>query len=65
MAQCRIARIAVIEAVVIGQFLSRRNLPDGANNHSASDLVGFAVRVAGMIDEGSNTVAVDDPLAIT
>ena len=55
--------LAIVEVVVVGQFFSGLNIAQRDDPHLAPDLIGLAVRFAGMIDEGSHAVAVDDALA--
>jgi hypothetical protein len=59
-----IPQISVIEIVVIGEFFACPDVANGTNNNPAFDFVGFAIRVAGVIDERSDTVAVNHVFAI-
>ena len=55
--------VSVVETVVVGQLFSRFNVAQRNDPHLPSDLIGFAVRFAAMIDERCNAIAIDDALA--
>lgn len=54
---------AVEEAVVVRKFLARLNVSQRDDPNSARDDVGFAVRLAGMVDKSGDAVAVDNVFA--
>jgi len=59
-----IVEISVVEVVVVGEFLARRNVADGSNENPAIDFIRLAIRIAGMVDESRDAIAVNHPLAI-
>ena len=62
-AAARSVILSIIEVVVVGQLFARRDVAQRDDPHLAANLIGLAVRLAGMIDEGSDSVAIDDALA--
>jgi hypothetical protein len=56
--------VVVVEVVVPDQFLTGGNVTDGEEPDAALDLVDFAVGIAGMVQIGAQTVAVDYGLAV-
>src|SRR5271166_1391925 len=54
----------VVQPVVVGEFLPRTQVSHRSNEDTPINLVHFAIRVAGMINEHSHPVAIDDDCAI-
>jgi hypothetical protein len=63
-AQGKVIWVAIVKVVVVREFFSRKNLSNCTNDHSAVDLVGLAVRITGMIDEGGYAITINHALAI-
>src|ERR1700723_700437 len=59
-AQARRIVFAIVQVIVVSQFFSGGNIPQRDDPHLAANLVGLAVRLAGMIDEGRDPVAVNN-----
>src|SRR5712692_1136251 len=53
-------RLSIVEVVIVGQFFSGLNIAQRDDPHLAPDLIGLAIRFAGMIDEGGHPVAVNN-----
>lgn len=51
--------VSIVEVVVVGQLLSGRDIANGNDPDASSYLVGFAIGIAGMIDEHGHAVSVD------
>jgi hypothetical protein len=64
MAESQVIGIAVVETIVIGQFLSSLDVPNGADHDFAIDFVRLAIWFTRMIDEGSDAVAIDHALPV-
>src|SRR5579875_1277944 len=56
--------LAVVEAVVVGQFFAGGNVANAFDVDAPVLLVGFAVGIAGVIDEHGHAMTVDHHLAI-
>lgn len=53
--------ITFIQKIVVGQLFSGGNVARADDPHAAVNvLFGFAIRIAGMVDKGRESVAVDD-----
>src|SRR5581483_5858588 len=57
-------QVAVVQVVVVTQFFARGNVPLGDDPDPSFDLVGLTIRIAAMIDERGQAIAVDDVLAV-
>src|SRR6185437_14352867 len=56
--------VAVVEVVVVGEFFAGGDVANGFNPDATSNFVGFAIRVAGVVEEHGHSVAVDDDGAV-
>jgi len=63
-ARRRIIELAVIKVVVVCELFPGFDAADGANNHTAVYLVGFAIGIARVIDECRDAIAIDDVLTV-
>src|SRR5579862_4028709 len=54
----------VVEAIIVGDFLARRDVADGPDPHTAFDFFRLAIWIAAVIDEHGHTVAVDHYRAV-
>ena len=61
----RLIVAAVVEAVVVGDFFSGGDVPDGRDPYTAFDFPSFAIGVATVVDEHRGAVAVDDDRAVS
>jgi hypothetical protein len=59
IAVSRIIGVAVVEVVIVREFFSDRDVANGADEHTAIDLVSFTVWTTGMVYESGNIVAVN------
>ena len=56
--------IAVVQVVVIGQLFACGDVANRRNPYPAANLFGFAIGIAGVVDEHRGAVAVDDLFAV-
>jgi uncharacterized protein YneF (UPF0154 family) len=57
--------VAVVEVIIVGNFLARRDLLDCLDPHPALHHFGLAIRLAAMIDEHGRAVPVYDYIAFS
>ena len=57
-------QIAVIEIVIVSEFLSGGDVSNGSNDHASLNFICLAVGLTRMVDEGGNTIAIHHMLAI-
>src|ERR1035438_745398 len=55
--------LAIVQVVIVGQFLPGLDVAQGDDPHLAADLVGFAVRLARMIHKRRHSTALNDHLS--
>ena len=60
----RVIQIAVVQVVVVSQFLTSRDIPGGNNPHAAFDFVGLTIGVARVIDKRSYTFTINHVFTI-
>src|SRR5262249_54859675 len=58
------SRLGIVNVVVVGELFAGRNIPQRNNPNALIDLVGLAVGLAGVVDEGGHAEAVDYSLAV-
>jgi hypothetical protein len=56
--------VTVIEPVVVDEFLACFDVTNGGDVHATADLVGLAVRLAGVVHEHRHAVSVNDDFAL-
>ena len=63
-ARRRVIQIAVVQVVVVCQFLTSRDIPGGNDPHATLDFIRLAIGIARVIDERRHAFTIDHMFAI-
>ena len=51
--------VAVVQAIVVAKLFAGCDVADGHDPHAVIDFLGFAIRIAGVVDKHGDAVAID------